>query len=392
MSLDPRTPDHRESAEQEPGRGGAVFPILVLAVVAIGLLHYFTPGHLHFYHDTFRRLSYFPIVLGALWFGVRGGLILAGLSSLAFIPHLFHFFGQGLNTYLGELTEIALYLATGLVVGVIADREHRLREQYRRLSEKLKSSHRRLHRETTQLLAAEKQLAAAQRLSALGRLSASLAHEIKNPLSSIQGTAEIFLDEFPPGHPRREFVEILLKETARLNSTVDKVLGYSRGQAAANEEPRESLERLLTRIAALVANPLQKKGINYRTHGLEQGALLAVPANPISQVFLNLLLNAIDAVPQGGEISLTVACRDQGCRVMVADNGPGVAEADREKIFTAFYTGKAEGTGLGLLISRKIVESLGGAITVGDRPGGGALFTVFLPEKIPSENFPGAAP
>lgn len=383
MSLNPSDQGRPEAGGQELQPGGppspVLFPALVLAVLVIGLLHYSTPGHLHFYHDTLRRLSYFPIVLGGLWFGVRGGLILAGLSSLAFIPHLFHFLPQGLNTYLGELTEIILYLATGLVVGVIADREHRLRESYRRLVEKLKKSHRRLHRETAQLLKAEKQLAAAQRLSALGQLSASLAHEIKNPLSSIRGTAEIFLDEFPPGHPRREFVEILLKETARLNNTVDKVLGYSRGQPAADREPEESLDRLLTRTAALVANPLEKKKLHYQAHGLEQAAQLSVPANPLAQVFLNLLLNAIDAAPEGGEISLTVTRREQGWQVEVADNGPGVAAADQEKIFTAFYTAKAEGTGLGLLISRKLVESLGGTITVSDRPGGGAVFTVRLP-------------
>jgi len=391
-------PPHDQA--QAPGEGlpsrgpGGInwFPLLILAVVVIGLLHYFTPGQWHFYHDTLRRLTYFPIVLGALWFGLRGGLILAGLSSLAFIPHLWHFFGQGLETYLSELTEIGLYLATGLVVGVIADRERRLRDQYRRLSEKLKRSYQRLHRETAQLLAAETQLAAAQRLSALGQLSASLAHEIKNPLSSIRGTAEIFLDEFPPGHPRREFVEILLKETARLNSTVDKVLGYSRGRPAAIEEPLEPLDRLLARLAALVANPLSKKKVNYRTHGLEQAAELAVPANLLAQVLLNLLLNAIDAVPEGGEISLSVERQGQGWLVLVADNGPGVAEADREKIFTAFYTAKAEGTGLGLLISRKIVESLGGTLSVGDRPGGGAVFTVSLPDQPFSPVFTDSQP
>ena len=386
MSHDPPIRELPATNADGAGPGSRTAPLLfsalVLTVAAIGLLHYFTPGHLHFYHDTFRRLSYFPIVLGALWFGVRGGLLLAALSSLAFIPHLFHFFGRELDNYLSELTEITLYLATGLVVGVIADREHRLRERFRRLSEQLQKSRRRLHRETTQLLAAEKQLAASQRLSALGQLAASLAHEIKNPLSSIRGTAEIFRDEFPPGHPRREFVEILLQETTRLNEAVDKVLGYTRGQQPpAEQEPEETLERLLGRVAALTANSLQKKRINYQTYGLEQAAELMVPANQLFQVFLNLLLNAIDAVPEGGDISLTVERQEPGWRVTVADNGPGVAEAEREKIFTAFYTGKAEGTGLGLLISRKIAESLGGTITVAERPGGGAAFTLLLPEK-----------
>lgn len=350
-----------------------LFPILILVVVvAIGLLHFFTPGHLHFYHDTFRRLTYFPIVLGGLWFGMRGGLILAGLSSLAFIPHLFHYFSQGPDAYFSELTEIVLYLATGLVVGVIADRERKLRG-------KLESSYKRLHRETAQLLEAEKQLAASQRFSALGRMSASLAHEIKNPLGSIRGAAEIFLDEFPPGHPNREFVEILLKETVRLNSTVDKVLRYSQGRPEEESEAAEPLAVVLERLAALVAGPLRKKGISYQARGLASVADLPVPAHRLAQVFLNLLLNAIDAVPVQGEIILSVARQDDGCRVTVADNGPGVPVADRERIFEAFHTGKEDGTGLGLLISRKIVESLGGAITVADRPGGGATFTVFLP-------------
>lgn len=374
-------PSRSQPALWEPvvakrGKGPAVlFLTLVLAVVVIGLLHFFTPGHLHFYHETFRRLSYFPIVLGALWFGVRGGMLLAGLSSLAFLPHLFHFFSQGLMTYLGELTEITLYIATGLVVGLVTDR-------YRRLSEKLERSYRRLHRETNQLLEVEKQLAAAQRFSALGQMSASLAHEIKNPLSSIRGIAEFFRDEFPRDHPRAEFAEILLKETTRLNSTVDKVLQYSRGHPETDEEPLEPLDRVLSQLATLVANPLRKKGINYETQGLEKAADLAVPAHRVSQVFLNLLLNAIDAVPVRGKISLTVTRLARGCRVLVADNGPGIADADKEKIFTAFYTAKEEGTGLGLLISRKIVESLGGSITVGSRPGGGAVFTVFLPENF----------
>jgi signal transduction histidine kinase len=205
-----------------------LFIILVLVVLGIGFLHFTTPAELFFYHDTYRRLSYFPIVLGALWFGIWGGLILAVMSSLAFIPHVILYIGQGTGSYLSELTEIILYLAAGTVTGVIAGRESRLREKYRLLSEKLEKSYAKLHRETQLLLEAEEQLSVTQKLSALGQLSASLAHEIKNPLSSIKGTADILLDEFPDGHPKREFVEILLKETSRLNNTVEEVLQFSR--------------------------------------------------------------------------------------------------------------------------------------------------------------------
>ncbi|MCG2823478.1 MAG: hypothetical protein L6364_07315, partial [Desulfobulbaceae bacterium] len=203
-----------------------LFPALLAAVVAIGLLHLFTPGDLHFYHNTYRRLSYFPIVLGGLWFGVRGGLGLALLSSIAFIPHVLLYVGHG-SQAVSELMEIVLYLAAGLLVGVISGRQTRLRERYRQLSERLQASYARLHEETVQLLEAEARLAAAQKFSALGKLSASLAHEIKNPLASIKGTAEILRDEFPGDHPKREFVDILFKETGRLHDTVEEILRYA---------------------------------------------------------------------------------------------------------------------------------------------------------------------
>ncbi len=106
-----------------------LFLFLVLIVIGIGLLHFFTPGNDIFFHDTYRRLSYFPIVMGAIWFGVWGGLSLAILSSIAFIPHLLLYFGHAPQTYLSELTEIILYLAAGVVTGVIAGREAKTPEE-----------------------------------------------------------------------------------------------------------------------------------------------------------------------------------------------------------------------------------------------------------------------
>ena len=105
-----------------------LFIFLVLIVIGIGLLHFFTPGYQVFYHDTYRRLSYFPIVIGAIWFGVSGGLVLAVLTSIAFIPHLLLYIGKEPQTYLSELTEIILYLLAGGVVGLIAGKESRLRQ------------------------------------------------------------------------------------------------------------------------------------------------------------------------------------------------------------------------------------------------------------------------
>ena len=361
-----------------------LFAILVLVVIGIGVLHFTTPGYMVFYHDMYRRLSYFPIVLGAIWFGVWGGLLLAVMSSIAFIPHVLLYIGEGTGNYLSELTEIILYLAAGTVTGIIAGRESLLRNRYKELSEKLEKSYDKLHRETQILLELEEQLSAAQKLSALGQLSASLAHEIKNPLSSIKGTAEILLDEFPKDHPKREFVEILLKETTRLNNTVEEVLQFSRRgiQGKQKEETEtEPLSQVIDRVTSLLASQSHKKSIKLSVTGWEAGKAFHVASEKLSQVFLNIILNGIDAVPPNGEIIIETMKNSDGYTVSVKDNGPGIPDELKDRIFGAFYSTKEEGTGLGLSISKKIVESYGGTLTLSDAETGGACFTVFLPEQ-----------
>ncbi len=361
-----------------------LFAILILVVIGIGMLHFLTPGYMVFYHDMFRRLSYFPIVLGAIWFGIWGGLVLAVMSSIAFIPHVLLYIGEGTETYLSELTEIVLYLAAGGVTGIIAGRESLLRSRYKELSEKLEKSYDKLHRETQLLLELEEQLSAAQKLSALGQLSASLAHEIKNPLSSIKGTAEIFLDEFPKDHPKREFVEILLKETTRLNSTVEEVLQFSRRGVQGREKENmetEPLSQVIDRVTSLLASQLRKKSIRLTVTGWETGKAFFVVGEKLSQVFLNIILNAIDATPPRGEIIVETMKHAAGYRVLVKDTGSGIPDKLKDKIFDPFYSTKEGGTGLGLSISKKIIESYGGTLTQSDSEGGGACFAIFLPEQ-----------
>jgi signal transduction histidine kinase len=358
----------------------ALFAFLLLIVITIGLLHFFTPKNLFFYHDTYRRLSYFPIVFGAIWFGFRGGLFLAIMSSIFFIPHILMFIGQGPETYINELMEIILYLAAGTVTGLIVSKENKLRQQYKLLSEKLEKSYARLHEETQLLIEAEEQLSTSQKFSALGKLSASLAHEIKNPLSSIKGTAEILLDEFPEGHPKREFTQILLKEATRLNATVEEVLQYSRGQRGARAAT-EPVGRVINQVAGLLKSQLKKKAISLEIDQEPAAEHFHVDAGKLSQVFLNIILNAIEVVPRGGRIKIHLAPDESGIIFAVDDNGPGVATEDRERIFTPFFSRKEDGTGLGLSISRKIVESYGGLLTVSDSELGGACFTIFLPSE-----------
>ncbi len=356
------------------------YPILVIVVVTIGLLHFFTPGYLIFYHDTYRRLSYFPIALGGIWFGVKGGLSLAALTSIAFIPHLLIFIGRGPETYLSELTEIILYLAAGLLIGMIAGKESKLREKYRNMSERLKKSYRRLHNETELLLEVEEQLRLSQKLSTLGQVSASLAHEIKNPLGSIKGAAEILLDDYPAGHPKREFVDIINTETKRLDHSVNEVLNIFRGnQNIDSNVKEESLAKVITRVAGLMGGKLNTKKVNFSTRGIEHVGDFQIAGEKISQIFINIILNALDAVDKGGSIEMRIHKEPEGVYVEIEDSGPGIPALDREKVFEPFFTGKEDGTGLGLFISRKIAEGYSGRITIKES-GKGTCFEVFLPE------------
>ncbi len=307
--------------------------------------------------------------------------MIAALTSVAFIPHLILYIGYGTKIYLSELTEVLLYLAAGAVIGGIAGRESKLREKYKSISEKLSKSYERLHKETGLLIQAEEQLGVSQKLSALGELAASLAHEIKNPLSSIKGTAEILLDEFPDKHPKREFVEILLAEVSRLNTSVEHVLQFSRKQTKKEDSETEPLSDVIIRVSRLLKAHGKGKLIDFKLSDTTAADNFYVHGDKVSQVLLNIILNAIDAVSGEGKIHVEIKKSDSGLQVSISDNGPGISIADRERIFEPFVSNKEDGTGLGLSISRKIIASYGGDITVSESKDGGACFTISLPDS-----------
>ncbi|MCK5098059.1 MAG: hypothetical protein KAR45_08140, partial [Desulfobacteraceae bacterium] len=273
-----------------------LFFLLVAFVAVIGVLHTITPGHMILYHDTYRRLSYFPITIGAILYGLWGGVCLAVLSCLAFVPHLFMFWASGPEAYYSELSEILFYLAAGIVIGLISSRGNKLREKYKTLSEKLAGSYKRLHEQASQLVEAEKQLGQSQKLSLLGHVSASLAHEIKNPLASIKGAAEILADEVPCGHPKYEFIEIMRSEISRLNHSVEDVLKYCRGQQHHDKGRQESVEKIINRVVLLLEAGLKEKSIQVSIRSESDKNGFVTDETAMIQVLMNIIINAVDAV------------------------------------------------------------------------------------------------
>ncbi len=358
-----------------------LFCLLLGLVVLIGILHTLTPGYMIFYHDTYRRLSYFPIAIGGILFGVWGGVVLAVASCLSFVPHLLLFFASGPEAYYSELSEIIFYLAAGLIIGLISSRMNRLSERYKKLSEQLATSYQRLHDQAARLVEAEKQLGESQKLSMLGQVSASLAHEIKNPLASIKGATEILADEVEEDHPKYEFVEIMRAEVSRLNNSVEDVLAYCRGQQASEEERQASIEKIIKRVVLLLEEQLKTKKIICQVLPESNFPSFLTQEAGMTQVLLNIIINAVDAVDKGGKIILECEKSQKGCMISVSDNGPGIDAADREKVFHSFVTQKEGGTGLGLAISLKIVKSFNGQMWIEDSNLNGAKVCLFLPHK-----------
>lgn len=224
-----------------------------------------------------------------------------------------------------------------------------------------------------------------ERLSALGNLAAGLAHEIRNPLSSIRGYATYLterLKDDPLGHATGQ---ILMEETERLDRVLTDLLSLARPRGL--EPAPADLAAVLGRVVAVAAPDAAEKGVQLRQSLPEGGAGACVDADRLMQAVLNLVINAIQATPAGGEVEVALEREDGPAdagapgnwRIRVRDTGCGMSAATAAQIFTPYFTTRANGTGLGLAIARQIVEQHGGAISASSLPGRGTTMTIRLP-------------
>jgi two-component system NtrC family sensor kinase len=232
---------------------------------------------------------------------------------------------------------------------------------------------------TAQLEAAQKQLAMADKLAAIGQLTAGVAHEINNPIAVMQGNLDLMRAELGPAlAPVADEVRLLDEQINRVRVIVGKLLQFARpGEYAGYIEDVE-VNGLLADCLVLVRHMLVKGGIEVR-QSLGASRTVRIARTELQQVFINLMVNAIQAMPEGGVMTLRTEDRADGVAVTVADTGVGIRGEDLGRIFDPFFTTrKREGTGLGLAISYAILERYGAAIDVASEPGKGAHFTVRL--------------
>jgi two-component system, NtrC family, sensor histidine kinase HydH len=223
----------------------------------------------------------------------------------------------------------------------------------------------------------QERLIALEKLSAIGEMSARVAHEIRTPLVTIGGFANTLMRETPAGSPQRQYLEIIREEVRRLETIVSEILEYVR-------PPRTDFEKCdLNEIVGQALRPfedgLTPKGIEVAWRLMP--SLPAVLGNryQIHQVFSNLLQNAVQAMPEGGVLTVTSETGTNHVKVAIADTGIGIPESDHRRIFKPFYTTKPSGSGLGLAITSQLVAQNNGTISFESAEGRGTTFEVRLP-------------
>jgi len=357
-----------------PGRGRSYVVLLKIYLATLLLSH---TGELGI-NSSYYPILFLPVVTAAAYFGPAGTLLWTALVSAAYCSYLYPVLQEYVLTPSG-LAELVIrnlfFFLAAIIVNRFAVENRRQTLRYQRLSEQLADTNRLLER-------AQAEARRSERLAALGQLSAGLAHEIRNPLGIIKGSAEILNQRLSASEPlASELAGYISSEVNRLSALVARFLDFARPLRL--ELQPASLAAIADRALHSVAANWNGPPVRVVRRYQENLPDLPVDEKFCEQVFVNLAQNAYEAMGEKGgdlQISLALAGRNgrQGIEATVSDTGPGISAELREQIFNPFVTTKKTGVGLGLSIVSKIVDEHQGAIELA-AGAPGARFVLFFP-------------
>jgi PAS domain S-box-containing protein len=224
----------------------------------------------------------------------------------------------------------------------------------------------------------ERDLLRTEQMVAIGQVAAGVAHELRNPLTSIKGLVQVNRKEAEARGLPVEDLQVIEQEIRRMERTLQTFLDFARPPKPARRQI--NLAALVERVFALVAGRAAKQQISLRFHAPASPLVLEVDRDQMQQLILNLTLNALDAMSDGGSLTAELHGPDRGwVELHVLDTGPGIAPELQDRLFEPFVSSKETGLGLGLAVSRRIAEDHGGTLLAHNRPDGGACFVVRLP-------------
>ena len=295
------------------------------------------------------------------WIGLSLGI--GGVTALVAGVLITYAITRPIRRFIHAFEDITLGKSTGRLRSEVSGEFAQLSDNFNRMLSSLKG---------------RQAVRQAERLAALGALAAGVAHEIRNPLGSIRGLAQL-LSEDDTDSRRKKYADAIVAQTERLNGALDTLLHLAR--PTHSEMKRENLNEILHRASEMLDFELGHKEIELRRQF--QGDLpgMVVDGEAMLQAFFNILLNAVQASPKGAVISIQTESQPEGLvRILIRNTGSMIPAGDRERIFDPFFTTKEGGTGLGLAITHQVITAHGGTVEVASG-NDGTTFTIELPVK-----------
>ena len=324
---------------------------VALLVLGITALHYTTQMSKFHYHVFYRELYFLPIILAGFWFGLPKALWTSISISLLYFPLiLIHWQGFSHNDF-DRIIEVILYNVDALILGFLRDRQRIEHERYVKV----------------------------ESLAAMGRALSGVAHDMKTPLIAIGGFSKMVQRNFQEDDISYKKLDIVVQETKRLENMVKEMLDFSRPLKLDRSE--EDLNKVVEDSLEVAGGTAEDNKVTIEKHLDRYLPLISMDALRMRQVVINLLNNAVQASPPGQTVVVKTSRINEYAAFEVTDCGCGIPMEEKEEIFAPFFSTKKEGTGLGLPIVKKIIESHDGRLELLDNPERGVTFRVLLPTK-----------
>jgi two-component system, NtrC family, sensor histidine kinase HydH len=332
------------------------------------LLAFMLIGYTDSINSVYWPVLLLPVVSAATLFGVIGTTLCAAVASAVYLVFLI---------WVRDPSEVVVDPLPRLVLlAMIGNLATSVAEDLRGQTRKARAAAEQLAAANLQLQQAEEEKRRADRLAALGQLSAGLAHELRNPLGTIRASSEVLARSLAAENEvAHELAGFIATEVDRCNSLITRFLQFARPLEL--QLARADLAQMLDRAVALAER--EASGIAFYRNYQPDIPPFAFDAELLEHAFYNLLINAAQASPPGGAVTVKTRAGGANAEVSVIDRGCGIDPAQRDSIFNPFFTTKPQGVGLGLAIVAKIVDEHGGNITVESDPGKGSVFRVTLP-------------